>query len=119
MSWASTPPRSWQKAITAWMGRTRTVGQATALGFAVERHALAAACSHLARGALLEHALNHCGNDGRLQPRQEARNGGLVRDGVALKAQSASRRDLSALLRSLQAGNGGRRGKASAARGAD
>jgi len=72
------------------MGRGGAVAQATALGFAIERHALAAAFSHLSWRARLEHPLDCRSDCGRVKPRQEALDGGLVRSSVAPKAQGTS-----------------------------
>jgi hypothetical protein len=38
----------------------------------------------------VEELLNRCSDGSWVEPRQEARNGGLMRGGGALKAQSAS-----------------------------
>jgi hypothetical protein len=72
------------------MGGRGTVAQAATLGFAVECHALAAAGTQLAGRAWVKHALDRRGHSDRIEACKQALNGGLVRGGVAPKAQGTT-----------------------------
>ena len=72
------------------MGRGGTMAQAATLGFAVERHALATAWTQRSRHTRLKHARDRRSHSGRIEPRQKALDGSLMRGGGTAKHQRAA-----------------------------
>ena len=68
------------------MGRRRTVAQTAALSFPIKRYALAATLAHLSRHARVEHPLDSRSHIGRVKPRKQPLDGGLMGSSIAPKA---------------------------------